>query len=220
MTNSDALQFIGDLKELWGKWDPSKREAEIWVDKLSPFEYHRSKQAVENWFVSSSKRGREPTFGHLRHIMARVHSEAVDSRQPFEVYRIYEEAEIDRVMKFSISRPLQITGDMEHQVEEEAETNRVKFEKLYGGTWIIHYTYRPKDTEAQKLTPENRAVIDIGILDGKDCPAKRFLMRIGAGRPPGDFLGDTVKIMLNSVKSRDAVLAESRAKAGNRLTWH
>ena len=136
MNAIDAQGFIDNvLKEMWPDWRPTDWQLKAWKNTLLRCHYAESKRAIEDWYVRADRPGRGPVLGIFNKIKVFDSGFRIASREPellYQLTKLTESAALGRRHNFfGTVRP------SDSDIEAQAERDRVRSERLYGGQWVV-----------------------------------------------------------------------------------
>ena len=192
MENADIQTIMDKLGDLWPKWEPPVYEREIWVKAFRPLKYSETLAAIE-WIFANKRRlnnpdmsqiigrakgygaagtgtreGNEPACGYyIRCIKHYIPAMVGREFMPYEAYK----------------RDLLVERGL---LADRGNLIARKLEEIYKGQWIVVIP-EPEEVVEHDFTgtlEQRRKQAEENILAGPDCPGKRFVQAIRAGKRP------------------------------------
>lgn len=199
MNAIDTQDFIDNvLKEMWPGWKPTDWQLKAWKAVLLQCDFRKSKENLEWWYGHSEKPGQTPilgVFNKIKVIDPYYHAAHKEAKKLFTI------APLDKNSKgqsfYSIEDSLS-PDDIRRQAYAMCD----KFGECYGGSWVVIRDWEKRDDDW--LAPEDDGLrgeeaknkVEADILVGRDCPARRFVLRAQEARKGGKT---ALSILLKSV---------------------
>lgn len=181
MENSEAIDFIGKIKEYYPRWQAGQTEIDEWLKRLKFYDFEKAQQALNDFIFETRTRTVEPPAGK---IIAILKDRALIKRERSEetimtTYYIECIEAPERNPNFNVGLQRGVfAADPNNQNDPDymlkaAETMRSKYENLYDGKWIIVQKPQEEDTGLRGPQARDKAFAD--ILNGPNNKTKRWL---------------------------------------------
>jgi len=197
MTKLEVERFVEEeVKGLWPQWDATDAELRVWMSSLMPFDYGPARVAAQACFREQTINSRRPILGRflacLRALSPRARGPGAErSDLTTDVFVECYEPPADRPHLAGARRPVYVMpasrqGDREY-VRTCAASMAARFDRLYGGHWIVVCIPISQDDGLRGQPARQRAYGRIAA--GPDTPGRRFLQNFLAEpntKPDGD----------------------------------
>ncbi len=203
MTKLEVERFIEEeVKGLWPQWDATDAELRVWMSSLAPFDYGRARAAAMACFREQTVNSRRPILGRflecLRVLSPRARGPGSErSDLTTDVFVECYEPPADRPHRAGVRKPVYVTpasrqGDRQY-VRTCGASMAARFDRLYGGRWIVVHAPLSQDDGLRGQPARQRAYGRIAA--GPDTPGRRFLQNFLTRQSADPSLGT----MLNAV---------------------
>ncbi len=216
MTKLEVERFVEEeVKGLYPQWDATDAELRVWMSSLMPFDYGPARVAAQACFREQTINSRRPILGRflacLRALSPRARGPGAErSDLTTDVFVECYEPPADRPHLAGARRPVYVMpasrqGDREY-VRTCAASMAARFDRLYGGHWIVVCIPISQDDGLRGQPARQRAYGRIAA--GPDTPGRRFLQNLLVGR----LTAPSLCAMLNAVA--DAGLKRKSSEKG------
>ena len=198
MNTIEAEDFLDNvLKAMWPDWKPTHWQVKKWKQTLEICDFEASKRAIENWYAEADRPGREPVLGVFNKIKCLRSGFKRSEPEPELLFAIAPLSNLNKKTNFfDVKRPA------DSVIEEMAEWNRKRAERLYGGDWVVLRLWEspPKPEYDGPWGQEAKDAVEKMFLDGPDCKEKRWLQRVGMDLSGGGLktVDEAIKVDVNA----------------------
>jgi len=145
MTEIEAQNFISSqLQGLWQGWEPTDAQYGLWSRKLKRYDYHKAKEALNEWFCEQTINYKQPPINKiLRWFSIKKVFKTTEKKDPIPDYELFDPEDIAYVLSFSPAggkKPWPV-----QELEVESQRMRKLCSELYGRKLIVRQLWNMKE---------------------------------------------------------------------------